>query len=573
MKIFRLRSVKLVLIGFIIVNLVFFYYTWNSFLWRRISRALTGEATDTKPKSEAVHGPKISPKDKARNANKHIRKSITIVFYGHYNFEQDLRPSIESILDVVPNMPILVLQEGAAEYAYPPVSFERNLTSGEEQTVHFMSLAFDVRRTREQLNPLSAVHTKYALLMPDSVRLSSKNLLQKILREMNTKSGKAPAQRVTVAPDEQVRRLLLIPFAGNSKTYSSCAKLNLDLPNWTMELEARNDTTHCDLFLQKHAILIDVATLGAMPEPFGLPFPEMLYVQAKIANLTTSVFPQSFLEGRKLFASFHTKQRRLELRRRQFREMYKKLQIKRLVRRTHRLGGKAAAREGNWQPHSPVLDAQFSYSNFSLPAVTDIDLFGCERTTKSCIGTVYNSRPFYYYLGKHTPPCCLDKLKTTFNHVLEEFENVGIRYWLDNYALKSAIETNQLSPDAYDIDISFNVQDLERSNAMKKSQSKPHVDNEGFYWIKATDGHYFRVQFSKVNQVGVNLLPYEISGNEVRASGFFGWKATTFASDYLHPMSTVLFLGKSIMCPNNVLEYLEGKNIKVKSDHVAPEEE
>lgn len=144
-------------------------------------------------------------------------------------------------------MPILVLQEGAAEYAYPPISFERNLTSGEEQTVHFMSLAFDVRRTREQLNPLAAIHTKYALLMPDSVRLSSKNLLQKILREMNTKSGKGQAQRVTVAPEEQVRRLLLIPFAGNPKTFSSCAKLNLDLPNWTMELEARNDSTHCDL--------------------------------------------------------------------------------------------------------------------------------------------------------------------------------------------------------------------------------------------------------------------------------------------------------------------------------------
>jgi len=93
-------------------------------------------------------------------------------------------------------------------------------------------------------------------------------------------------------------------------------------------------------------------------------------------------------------------------------------------------------------------------------------------------------------------------------------------YWLDNRALQSAIETNHLSPDAYDIDISFNVQDLERSNAMKKSQSKPYVDNEGFYWIKATDGHYFRVQFSKPNQVGVNLLPYAITGTEAKPSGF-----------------------------------------------------
>jgi len=95
MKVYRLRLVKLLLLGFILANLIFFYYTWNSLLWRRISRALSGTDFEPKPKADEAHGTKLSPKDKARNANKHIRKSITIVFYGHYNFEQDLRPSIE----------------------------------------------------------------------------------------------------------------------------------------------------------------------------------------------------------------------------------------------------------------------------------------------------------------------------------------------------------------------------------------------------------------------------------------------------------------------------------------------
>ncbi|BFG04808.1 fukutin-related protein [Drosophila madeirensis] len=570
MKVLRLRMAKLMLLGVLLVNLIFLYYTWNTLLWRRISRVLAG-GEELEPKA-----PKLTPKEKVRNANKHIRKSITIVFYGHYNFEQDLRASIDSILDVIPNMPILVLQEGGTEYAYPPLNYERNLTAGEDQTVTFLSLAFDVRRTRQDLDPLAAIHTKYALLMPDSVRLNSKNLLQKILREINTigvagaqAQAQPKEQRVAVPPEEMVRRMVLVPFAGNLKSYSSCARMRMDLPNWTLEIVATNDSRRCDLFLQKHAILLDVAALAAMPEPFCLPFPEMLYMQAKIANLSTTVFPHAFQEGRRLFASFHTKQRRMDLRRRQFKEMYKRLQIKRIVRRAYTLLGKPPSRENSWQLHQGVLDAQFSSSNVSLPLVTDIDLFGCERTTKSCIGTVYNNRPFYSYLDKHTPPCCLDKLRKTFNHVLEEFENVGIRYWLDNNALKSAVETNAISPDAYDIDISFNVQDLERSNAMKKSQSKPYVDNEGFYWIKATDGHYFRVQFSKPNQVGVNLLPYEIKGAEVRASGFFGWKASTFAADFLHPMSTVLFLGKSVMCPNNVLEYLEAKHIKVQSQDLA----
>lgn len=252
----------------------------------------------------------------------------------------------------------------------------------------------------------------------------------------------------------------------------------------------------------------------------------------------------------------------MEIRRRQFRDMYRKLQIKRIIRKSHKINPKTDTKDGSNPQHNLVLDTQFSSSNFSLPLTTEIDLIGCERTTKSCIGPVYNMKPFYTYLKKHTPPCCLDKMKSTFHHVLDEFETVGIRYWLDNAALKTAIETGLLSPDAYEIDISFNSDDLERSASLKKAQVRPFSDPEGFYWIKATDGQYFRVQFSKINQVGVNLLPFEIKANRVRPNGFFGWKAKEFSAEFLHPMSTVVFLGKNVMCPNNVREYLDYKLIK-----------
>jgi hypothetical protein len=150
----------------------------------------------------------------------------------------------------------------------------------------------------------------------------------------------------------------------------------------------------------------------------------------------------------------------------------------------------------------------------------------------------------------------------TFRHVVDEFEAVGIRYWLDNYALKNAIETSAISMDAYEIDLSFYIDDIQRSNALKMAQSKPFSDAEGYHWLKATDGHYFRVQYSKVNQISINLLPFNISGDVIKPNGFYGWKAKTFSVEFLHPMSTVLFVGKPIMCPNNVLEYLEFKGIK-----------
>ncbi|KNC25593.1 hypothetical protein FF38_05803 [Lucilia cuprina] len=585
MKIMRLRHAKLIVLLIVIANLILFYYSWKSTLWKNIAASLTLPSMESydllknpSQQHQQQHVEK-SPKEKARNAFKHIRKSMTIVFRNFYTFENDIKDSIDSILDVIPNMPIIVFQEGLA---YPPLMYQRNSSSlkGEESnSVRFINLGFDILKPIQELNPLSTIHTKYALFMPDSVRLTSKNLLQKILREINTNTwdkdkdgggSQTAVRRAKLSPplEETVRRMIIVPFAGNLKSFVGCLQIVLDLPNWTIQYVAVNSTSDkCDLFLQKHAVLVDVAVLKEMPEPLAAPFPEMFYIQAKLNNITKFVYPQSFQDGRRLFAAYHTKQRRTDMKRRQFRDMYKKLQIKRIVRRSHKVAIKSDTKDTSSysSQHNLVLDTQFSSSNFSLPLVTDIDLIGCERTTKSCVGTVYNQKPFYIYLGKHTPPCCLDKLKSTFNHVLEEFENVGIRYWLDNQALRTAIDTNQLSPDAYDIDISFNVDDLERSNSLKKSQTKPYVDNEGFYWIKATDGHYFKVQFSKINQIGVNLLPFEINGNEVKPNGFFGWKAKSFSADFLHPMSTVLFLGKNIMCPNNVRDYLEFKSIQERN--------
>lgn len=278
-------------------------------------------------------------------------------------------------------------------------------------------------------------------------------------------------------------------------------------------------------------------------------------------------FESSLLQdGKRLFTAFHNKQRRKEIRKQQFKKMYKLLQIKKVVRK---YAGKSMAKIDRHNKHNDKKSQVSSnsmpnetiiLSNTSLPLLTNVEYFGCEKNTRSCIGTVFNRKPFYVYLERNTPPCCLEKLKSVFSHVLEELENVGIRYWLDNFALKSAIETSQLARDAYEIDISFNSFDLDRSSFLKKAQTRPVIDSLGFYWIKATDGQYFRVQYSKQNQIGINLLPFTVN-DRVRANGFFGWKAVEFSAEFLHPMSTVIFLNKNVMSPNNVRDFLTLKKI------------
>lgn len=282
------------------------------------------------------------------------------------------------------------------------------------------------------------------------------------------------------------------------------------------------------------------------------------------------MLPSTLQDGKKLFNAFHSKQRKKELRRQYFKEMYKRLRVKKVVRRfigkskSNAKSEKSRSKSSDKQSPNkqPEESARVVLVNTSLPLVTSVEYFGCEKNTRSCVGTVHDRKPFYVHLGRNTPPCCAEKLKLVFNHVVEELENVGIRYWLDNLALKNAADANHLAADAYEIDLSFNVFDLERSTLLKKAQTKPQIDNGGFYWIKATDGNYFRVQFSKQNQIGLNLLPFEITGEKVVPSGFFGWKAKEFSAEFLHPMSSIVLQNRNVLCPNNVREFLELKNIK-----------
>jgi fukutin-related protein len=295
--------------------------------------------------------------------------------------------------------------------------------------------------------------------------------------------------------------------------------------------------------------------------------------------------------------SYHTKTRRKNMKREQLRELYRKLQFKKVVKKFHFLPAKnhqkgakknkkgkslidKGSRNGifkvgkeNKDPIDVLIEPLelpatvfMNTSTSSMVQIkTDTCFYGCEKNTKSCIGQIYNDKPFYVYLNRHTPPCCIEKLIRVFHYVIEELENTGIRYWLDNLALKDAIELNDLSKDSFEIDISFNVHDYNRSSALKRSSdSRPFTDLAGFYWLRATDGQYLKVQFSKTNEIHVNLLPFEIKNDKVIPKGFYGPKAKEFSIEFLHPMSNLFFLGSNVFAPNNAPHYLVTKGFKIE---------
>ncbi|KAG4076969.1 hypothetical protein HA402_015956 [Bradysia odoriphaga] len=569
----RLKYSKLCTFLIIAFNIFLCYYIWKLFIGKTIGKSMKfpNAYNAITPVTE-----KPKPKDRIQSTNKHIKKTITIIFRDFYHFENDLKLSIESIVTLIPNVQILVIYD---EEPYPPMDYLANYTV--RNNVKLIRLGFDINKTAKLMSPIFQIRTKYVLILPDSVRLGGRSIIQKMLKEMGSVEGRTESDSEKTGKKENTVRgpksMVVVPFSSNVREFSNCCSINIDFINWSIEYGVKNRSTNCDMFLQKHAIFIETATLKDMPDALSPPFPEFFYIQSKVSQVKKILLTSSLQDGKRLFTAFHNKQRRKEIRRQQFKEMYRKLLVKKVIRK---MTGKPMAKNSKPNRHRIVAgsngnietkadnsqiqnnDNHINLPNNSLPLITTVEFYGCEKNTKSCVGTVFNQKPFYTYLDKHTPPCCLEKLKAVFIHIIEEFENVGIRYWLDNHALRSAIETNDLAFNAYEIDISFNVFDLERSSLLKKSQARPLIDVAGFYWIKATDGNYFRVQYSKVNQIGVNLLPFDLSGDRVVPTSFYGWKAKEFSAEFLHPMSTVVFLGKGIMCPNNVIEFLALKNIK-----------
>lgn len=295
------------------------------------------------------------------------------------------------------------------------------------------------------------------------------------------------------------------------------------------------------------------------------------------------------MEGKKVMTSFHSKIRRKTEKMEQFKNLYHKLMFKRIVVQYYFLPLKAQKndkknKKGKSSIHLSKLGKENKYPAavdiFIEPVIfpasvflnqsvlrgvelkTDTTFYGCEKNTKSCIGQIYNGKPFYLYINRQTPPCCRKKLQTVFQYLIEELMNSGVRFWLDNLALKDAIELNDLSSDAFEIDISFNVNDYNRSTALKRCfDSRPYTDLAGFYWIKATDGQYLKVQFSKINDIHVNLLPFEVNNEKVVPKGFYGPKAIEFSIEFLHPLSNIYFLGCNVFAPNNAREYLMHKGL------------
>lgn len=184
--------------------------------------------------------------------------------------------------------------------------------------------------------------------------------------------------------------------------------------------------------------------------------------------------------------------------------------------------------------------------------------YGCTRETPRCFGQIIDLNPSYLYEEKWTPPCCLSNLRKTAKHVFSHLDEVGIRYWLEAGSLLGAMRSGDVLPWDHDVDIGFVREDLLRSPWLKKAKDRPVVDAKGFFWEKATGGNYYRVNYSKINKIYINLFPFFVrNGTMTKDSWFTSHGNMEFPDNFLHPMSSIEFVGRQVPSPNNIRDFLE----------------
>lgn len=249
----RIKYAKLITFFIIISNILIVYYTWKYFISINLFNSnkttvisnnnnLNNNNQELSIQIKLPSTTPRNPKNRIQTTNKHIKKSVTIVFREIYSFDNDIKSSIDSIINLIPSIKIFLIFNSQP---YPPILLS-NQSAKFHANVKIINLECDVEKKFTDLNPINLIRTKFVLFMPDGVRLNSRALVTKIIREFNAEKLHQQSQEKQKNLDGPWK-IVAVPFSSNSRTVANCARINLDSANWTIEFVIANGTDNCDM--------------------------------------------------------------------------------------------------------------------------------------------------------------------------------------------------------------------------------------------------------------------------------------------------------------------------------------
>jgi len=430
---------------------------------------------------------------------------IVFVIWDFEDFENDISDTVRNLSTTKADIVII-----SDHRPYPPLALPMIDTVHLVTTDTHLSSSVIERQSEYYINSAS-----YVFLVPDGVRISG-NLQHAVefLREVS-------------AVD---RTIAMVAFPVEN-TDIMCLDVNADAKRWTLEYKAAENETFCDAIGGKEFVLLmrKEAVLN-LSSPFLRPFSNAIFIQTAYRTLKLIIDKQRILSIHitPLYKGIHNRWKHSQAEQSHLRLTYKELGFKLI---------KHANGRQEW--------------------------YGCSRDTDRCFGTVIDDMPEYIYQGRWTPPCCLRALRETAKHVLQILESDHVHYWLEGGSLLGAARDGDIIPWDYDIDIGIyqhdilycrHLSDVHRTGAAI-------VDSDGYVWEKATEGDFYRVQYSQSNHLHVDIFPfYSRNGTMTKSTWFKSHRQDTeFPESFIYPLGKVSFIGINVSAPNDIRKFLEYK--------------
>jgi len=440
--------------------------------------------------------------DDSENSSPH---KLVFVVWDFEDFENDVSDTVKNLSSTEADIVII-----SDHSPYPPLPLRNS------DSVHLVTtdthLSSSVAESRPEFYISGA---SYVFLIPDGIRITGS--LQNAVKFLQEVSAVDQTIAMVAFPVDTINLL--------------CFDLNVDAKRWTLEYKSAENDTVCDVVDSKEFVLLmSKETLLNLSSPFLRPFSNAVFIQTAYHGLRLIIDRQKILSIHitSLYEGGHNRWKHREAEQRRFHHLYDKLGFK-LIKHVN-------GRQ-EW--------------------------YGCNKDTDRCFDTVIDDMPQYIYQGRWTPPCCLRALRETARHVFRIFESEHVRYWLEGGSLLGAARTGDIIPWDYDIDIGIYQDDISHSKHLSQIYHTgiAVVDTDGFVWEKATEGDFYRVQYSQSNHLHVDIFPfYSRNGTMTKDTWFKSHRQDTeFPESFLQPLEKISFIGVNVSVPNNVRAFLDFK--------------
>ena len=449
--------------------------------------------------------------------------AVTFIICDFEDFENEIVKTVLKIRKVLPRAQILVISD---HLPYPPLNLP------DSRHIHLVVTTPLLDKPNYLAKPEHYLKTKYSVIIPDATIISSADLIRNMVYLLDVEKGSTKIIAAKVVKSDSSKE--------TKSLTTSCLDIDMNIKTWTLK-QKKIDSHLCDGLSDDAVLLVRTYDLLTLPQPFAQPFKLAFFTQTNThgwhVKITTDF---SFKRIRDLYEDLHATWKR----------------------KTHK------------HSHLKNFSAKFGIKLVQMSSGQDVWL-GCERDTPRCFGTVVDDMPDYIYQGRWTPPCCLRHLRATARHVFNTLQSQDVRYWLEGGSLLGAARNGDIIPWDYDIDIGIYRDDIERSEQLIKCHSRAYQDASGFVWERASEGEFYRVQHSVDNHLHVDIFPF-VSRNGTMTKNT--WIKThrqdrEFPEHYLHPLTTMQFVGMEVSVPNNVKEFLElkfGKGVIENPQYPSP---